>query len=57
MASEKDLSIEDDDHVIIFADSRQQVPEIEKTLCSICGILLRRAADASYSPFNAPAGP
>ena len=42
MASEKDLSIEDDDHVIIFADSRQQVPEIEN-LCSICGILSKES--------------
>lgn len=37
MASEKDLSIEDDDHVIIFADSRQQVPEIEKLFAPSVG--------------------
>ena len=37
MASENDLTIEDGDHVIIFADSRQQVPEIEKLFAPSVG--------------------
>lgn len=37
MASGKDLMIEDGDHVIIFAGSRQQIPEIEKLFAPSVG--------------------